>query len=162
MTAHKVETPLGMAAEGDVVHCVQSGLTAFGGVLVRGQEITLTAAMIEGTLDRDGSSFLDRELSRPDGRLQKGAWPGGPTWTAGSVEEAEARERDRKVAWAEPNPVRRAAALRQVEATYGAALPTSRTLGAGTSNEVQIADQRSRMSSQGRLVTRSMTLHRES
>ncbi len=125
MTDTLTTTPEGRAAVGDLLHVTVSGYTFAGRVWTRGDEFTLTAAMIENSLNRLGESSIDRELRHPDGRIVAGPWPGGPTWTPGSPEQDLARERARQDALSLP-PRDRDAALREVRNIYGTA-PTSHT-----------------------------------
>lgn len=161
MKDSKMTTPKGVATVGDTVHVVVSGFTAFGNVWRRGQEIVLDESHIAGSLNRNGESWLDRELANPDGRVQLGCWPGGPTWMPGTVEHDLARDTARAAAWAEPNPEVRVVALRSLDEQFGRPGATSRTIGAGSSNARQVEEQRARAATQGRLVTRSMTLQAE-
>lgn len=74
-------TPEGRASVGAVLHVNVSGFMFAGRVWSRGDEFTLTADMIESSLNRLGESSIDRELARPDGRIGAGAWPADlPTW----------------------------------------------------------------------------------
>lgn len=104
-----------------------------GGVLCeRGTAITLTAKVIELSRDRNGRSWLDllgddaAQLERwGEVRFRPGAWPGGPTWTYGSPDWAEARETARRAAWSIEDPQARARARKAVEDEFGPALVTS-------------------------------------
>ena len=148
-----ITTPEGRASVGDVLHVNVSGFMVFGNVYARGQEIRLDADKIAASLGRDGASWIDRELARPDGRVGLGPWPegqatydavGDPTWH-------EQYARARAEAYAHPTAEERDAALREIRRIYGDGLTTSRTIG-GPSNPAEqraAQEQRLRLDAEG-------------
>lgn len=123
---------------GDVYTCLHAGLIWAGSVRGRGERITVTR---DDSPDRlalilDGDAQVRRWGSV---RLVPGAVTVDPWTTVGDPTWAEERETARKAAWAEPDPVRRGAALAAVEARFGPAAPTSRTIAAPVSSPHQRA-----------------------
>lgn len=101
----------------------------------RGDTITIAAAMIDESRDREGNSWLS---AIADEQAQLARWglvyfaPGAAPadlqpWEHGDAEWAEQREQARREAWAISSTRERIEALREVERVYGAAPTTSRT-----------------------------------
>lgn len=152
MTDTKSTTPKGLASAGDILHVNVAGFTALGRVFRRGEEFTLTEEDIASTIDRNGGSWIDSELARPDGRVGAGPWPeGAPRWTLGAPDWQEAREIARQAAWAEQDPAERARKRAEVELEFGAAPSTSRTIAAPLSSPQERAadEQRRRVDAEG-------------
>ncbi|MFE6255134.1 hypothetical protein [Agromyces sp. NPDC057865] len=102
----------------------------------RGETVTITDAIIEQSIDREGNSWLAL-ADDPDAQVARwgrvvfgiGPWPEAePVLVPGSVEWTEAREIARKAAWSLQDPEARAAARRKVTEDFGAAPTTSSTL----------------------------------
>lgn len=128
---------------GSRIHFRESGFTfatsdSYAGQFVsrRGQTVTVTAALIEASLDRDGNSWLDL-IDSPAEQIERwgavqfgrGPWPDDlPLFVRGSVEWADARAAANKRAHSLPDGPEKAAAFREVFETFGPGPTTSRTL----------------------------------
>jgi len=107
------------------VHAVESGITIAGFVLKRGESITLTAAQVADTVDRDGNSFLD--LSDDDqlarwGSVKFGQGPapeGMAAWQDDSLARSDAREAARADALRIVDRGERIAALKAIDDKFG-------------------------------------------
>jgi hypothetical protein len=128
---------------GEQIHFRESGFTfavseGYSGTHVsrRGQTITVTAALIEASVDRNGDSWLDLvddELGQIErwGSVQFGRGPfpeDEPLYVRGTVEWADARAAANKRAHSLPDGPEKAAAFREVFEVFGPGMPTSRTL----------------------------------
>jgi len=120
---------------GDQLHFLKSGFV-FGTVIrdryvseisQRAQTITLTAAMIKGTKNRIGESWLDY-LGAPDRQIERwgeeifrpGPAPEDLTpWQPNSPEADMECDRRRKAAWALVDPQEQAEAFRVIERIFG-------------------------------------------
>ena len=135
MTDTKSPNKLTPMKAGDTFHCLQSGLTVAissrgitrGAVLVRGQNVVLTAESILENQDRNGQSFLD-VIDDPEAQIKKwnrvmvgrGEFPASEfVLIPGSLEHQEESARLRKVAWAIVDEDARAAALKLVNLRFG-------------------------------------------
>lgn len=122
-----------------VIHCRASGLTlpgvpsapggtATGRVLRRGEEVEITEALYEETLDRNGASWLDltpEEQVQRYGMQKWGEGPCPPEIAVGDDDEAfqyKLGVAARTYAEAISDPHDRTVALREVQEKYGAAL----------------------------------------
>jgi hypothetical protein len=126
---------------GSQIHALHTGLTLATGdttgsvVLLRGQVFTVTDALLAANRDRLGQCFLDdlsdaAQINRW-GRVMLSAGPSPADltpWEPGGPEHAEAREEARKAAWGLSTQHERAEALAAVQARYGAAPLTSKTI----------------------------------
>lgn len=132
-------------APGDEIHVLVTGVsistgggfTASAHTSRAGETICLTAAMIDASRDTFGNSWMSligddaAQVERwGEVRFRLGRAPEGtPTWGAvGDSDWREQREDARKAAWAEADPVRRAAALQDVHDRFGPAPVTSTIL----------------------------------
>lgn len=156
-------------APGDIVHClddhgflVMRSKDIFGEpsvTLYRGDEIIVTSEMLDAAKNNAGQpggiaiAGDEPEQVRRWGkvRLRVGEAPSDlPRWVHGSPEWREAREQARQAAWREPDPDRRAAALREVHRRYGAAPVTSVTLNESPDPSIAAAEaQRRRLDASG-------------
>jgi hypothetical protein len=140
-TPEMEQTPEGRARVGDVIHVKVSGFTGFGSTWTRGAEIKLSALDIGSSINREGSSWIDRELRHPDGRLGSGPWPEGlAKLVHGSPEWAEQREAARREAHARPAS-ERLDALQRVREEFGESTPTNRTLNRAPNPTVRAAHE---------------------
>lgn len=128
-------------APGDTVHCLESGLTistgggwlAGGAVLRRGQNLTVTQALLDANRDaagRDTGPALARDPAaqiRMHGRVIFGFGPApeGMLPEHDTAEWREAREQARREAWALPTAEARGEALRALQERFGDAPTTS-------------------------------------
>ena len=134
MTENKTPSKLPMKA-GETFHALQTGLTvsiASGGitrsaVLIRSQNVVLSAESILENQDRNGASFLD-VIDDPDAQIAKwgrvmigrGEFPSSESvLIPGSIEHVAERERRRVAAWKIPDENDRAIALQAVQAEFG-------------------------------------------
>lgn len=155
---------------GDEIHGLDSGgiilprtTSAFGGQpglqLFRGDTVTVQSSWIEAS--RNGAGELTwpklvhdaEEQIRRWGRvrLAPGPFPADAERTEpGTAEHREAREQARQTAWKEPDPHRRAEALRRVLERFGPAETTSVTLSAAPDPSIrQAEEQRARLDASG-------------
>jgi hypothetical protein len=124
---------------GTLIHVVEDGLTAFGQVWSRGNQIHLSQSHISQTLDRNGNSWLalvDDEGAQTArwGKvmIRRGPFPDGePAWRYGDQRWADARAEAHSAAWKLGTEAERSAALKEVTRIYGAARKTSRTITGG-------------------------------
>jgi hypothetical protein len=161
----KTDTPVSGApapAEprpGDQFHALESGVTilidegglsgARSAVLTRSQTVTVTQAMLDAAKDRFGrpSGWVawlhdEAEQVRQFGRVLLAPGPAPAdlrSWTPGSPDWAEARAAARAAAWGEPNPAERARKLAAVEADFGPAASSSRTVATYARHPSEIA-----------------------
>lgn len=126
---------------GETIHCLETGLTistgggwvAGGAVLNRGQNLTVTAALLEANRDAAGNyngpglAHDPEAQQRVHGRLLFAPGPAPkdmvperdtPTWR-------EAREQARLEAWAQPSAEAQRAALAEVERRFGPPVSTA-------------------------------------
>ncbi|MFG6502512.1 hypothetical protein [Microbacterium sp. P05] len=145
MQAQDTETVSGHSIQpGDWIHSLDEGgisivrsTSIYGSasvVLYRGDEIQVDQAMLDASKDRFGNLTWPALVGDANGQIEKwgsvrlraGRAPRDlAPWVHGSTLWVEAREIARKAAWAEPNPERRAHALRRVQEVYGAGPVTS-------------------------------------
>lgn len=84
--------------ESRIIHVLHDGFTAFSKVWHRGQEIEITPALYEETLDTNGKTWLDMTDKEQFKRFQgimyfgRGEWP-GEDW---DNEDAKAAEQSRR------------------------------------------------------------------
>ncbi|TFD61193.1 hypothetical protein E3T43_00945 [Cryobacterium sp. Hh7] len=134
MTENKPNNLAPMKA-GDTFHCLQSGLTVSissggitrGAVLIRSQNVVLTAESILENQDRNGDSFLD-SIDDPEAQIKRwgrvmigrGEFPASESvLIPGSLEHIAERERRRVAAWKIPDEEVRAIALQAVQKEFG-------------------------------------------
>lgn len=134
-----------MPQPGEKLHFLVSGVTFHavvhhqhtGIVSQRGQELTITAELLEANADRNGvlAPFLAL-VHDPDAQVKRwgqqlvaaGPWPRDLLLTIpGEAEHEEARRQAVRDAEAIDDPSSRRDALRAVEELFGPAQPTSRT-----------------------------------
>lgn len=118
-------------AAGDLIHfrssmSVALGESSDGRVFHRGEELVLTADIIEASKDRLGNSWLDLDASEQVKRYGKQVWGHGPVpddvdfYNGGDTASRDiARIRARDAAMAISDPVQRAAAWEAVRAEFG-------------------------------------------
>jgi hypothetical protein len=157
---------------GDTVHVLTTISVPTGDIFAgsfmpeRGTEFEVSAAMIEAARDRLGNPGWPALVHDEDGQLAKWGkvvFRAGPApadlqrWTFGDPAWEEAREIARRAAHAETDPHRRAAALRLVHETYGAAPSTSKHTPAPRESywAKQAEEQQARRILDGRRVTKS-------
>ena len=126
---------------GDTVHALESGLTIStgagwltgGAVLARGQNLVITAALLEANRDA-GGRFTGPALARNPAEQVRvhgrvifgfGEAPSDMLPERGTAEFREARENARREAWAMPTAEGRHAALKDVHERFGDAETTS-------------------------------------
>ncbi|MDQ0725694.1 hypothetical protein [Microbacterium sp. W4I20] len=160
------EAQLRLPVPGTTIHCLVSGttistgtsFTSRGAVLDRGTNITVTADMIEGNRDAGGRYRGPALVHDADAQIAAhgcvlfapGPAPsdmvperGTPTWR-------EQRENARQAAHREADPVRRRAALDQVERKHGPAPTTSTILNSTPDPSIKLAEQqRAELDAQG-------------
>jgi hypothetical protein len=137
-------------APGDTFHWLRSGISysidpgaSFGGrISQRGQEVVVDLALIAGSLDKNGRSWLDMVDSpaaqsdrwgQPAPAFARGPWPEGESvWIRGSAEAEAERARRLHRAGGLVDEVERGAELRRIKEEFGP-LPT---------NGQQLADYR--------------------
>ncbi|GMA27052.1 hypothetical protein [Arenivirga flava] len=112
---------------------VNLGTTLASGseVFQRGNELTLTADIIAASRDRNGDSWIIRELDKgaQSSTIGTGPWPEDVLpWRVGSADWADAREKARIEAHKHPTEAEVAEALAAVRRRFGPSAPTSRTL----------------------------------
>lgn len=114
-------------APGDEIHFLESGFTfsssdniSSGIVARRGMTVTITDDLIRASLDRNGDSWLQRVGDPNETRFASGPFPSDlAVLVPGSNEHERERERRRQVAWALPDEVDRAKALKAVQSEFG-------------------------------------------
>lgn len=118
-------------AVGSTIHFRASMSVAIGGnadgrVFHRGQELVLTADIIDASKDRLGNSWLDLDASEQVQRYGKQVWGYGPVpddvdfYNGGDRASRDiARIRARDAAMAIDDPVQREAAWKAVHAEFG-------------------------------------------
>lgn len=135
--------PVRLPEPGDIGHWLVTGFTymrnhreSSGAVSVRGEEFTVTEAMIEANRDNEGKCFLDalHAPTAPDRMgarrlVAPGPWDDSQERTeAGTVEHADARQEALDVARQIADKDERAEAMREVRERFGPAPVTSTTL----------------------------------
>lgn len=142
----------------DTFHCLTTGATIATGqgllstahITKAGENIIVTQNMIDASYSASGRSWMAligddaAQLAKwGEVRFRLGRAPEDvQTWTQyGDSDWREQREQARQAAWAEPNPDRRAAALRAVHQKFGAAPTTSVTLNTTADPSVKLAEQ---------------------
>lgn len=149
--------PLRLPEPGSIVHCLVTGTTistgqgwlAGGAVLNRGQNVVITAAMLDATRDAGGRYTGVALVNNPDAQLARhgrilfapGEAPADMTFEPNTREWREAREAARTSAWTESDPARRAAALAEVERRFGPAPVTSTTISTTPDPSIALAEQ---------------------
>lgn len=148
--------PIKLPTPGETVHCLVSGTTIatgghYGGaVLQRGQNLTITQAMLEASRDRhgrySGPALAYDELTQYE-RYGDVLFRPGPapldleSWKYGDADWAAAREQARAEAHALPTADARAAALRAVIERFGAPPVTSTTLNSAPNASIRAAEE---------------------
>jgi hypothetical protein len=122
---------------GDQLHFLVSGFSIprehVSEVSTRGQTVTVTQALLDASINRLGESWLEATEEEQEARYGAVRWRRGPapddleSWTPGSVEHDEAREKARKLAFSIADPQAQAQALAEVYAKFGRR-STSKTL----------------------------------
>lgn len=152
---------------GDEIHVLVTGVSipTGGGFLASahtsraGETIRITRAIIDASYSASGRSWMALINNEPaqiekwgEVRFRMGRAPEGvQTWTQyGDSDWREQREQARQAAWAEPNPDRRAAALRAVHDKFGPAPVTSTTISTTPDPSIKLAEeQRARLDAGG-------------
>lgn len=142
----------------DTFHCLTTGATIATGqgflstahITKAGENIIVTQNMIDASYSASGRSWMaligddSAQLAKwGEVRFRLGRAPEHvQTWTQyGDSDWKEQREQARQAAWAEPNPERRAAALRAVHEKFGAAPVTSTTISTTPDPSIKLAEQ---------------------
>ncbi|WP_144877532.1 hypothetical protein [Microbacterium sp. 1.5R] len=151
----------------DTFHCLMTGATIATGqgllstahITRAGENVVVTQAMIDASYSASGRSWMSLIDNEPaqlakwgEVRFRMGRAPEDvQTWTQyGDSDWREQREAARQAAWAEPNPDRRAAALRAVHEKFGPAPVTSTTISTTPDPSIKLAEvQRARLDAGG-------------
>lgn len=104
------------------------GGTATGRVLKAGEEFEVTAELYAETIDRNGDSWIDLDANAQTKRWGKVLWAEGPAPEGMGIGQDDEGHRYREALKAREyaerisDPMDRALALKEVQATYGDAL----------------------------------------